>query len=209
MAWGTKAILVLSCFALLTGSLGLTADVPSNPYQGIVDRNLFSLKPAPKAEDNANPAGPAPKITLTGFTTILGDKRVLFKVQMPPKPPTPLKEESFIMTEGQRDGEIEVLEIDDKAGVAKFNNHGTIQTLDLATDGTKPSNVPPPAPMATPARPYSPLNGRPPMNPDAAALAAGRNAPTRTLRIPPVPNTPGGRMLPGYPGLRPPGNAAQ
>ncbi|HZL41688.1 MAG TPA: hypothetical protein VFD66_00240 [Verrucomicrobiae bacterium] len=207
MARGTKAM-VLSCFALLTGSLGLSGDVPGNPYQGIVDRNLFNLKPMPRIEDPVNPAGPPPKITLTGFTTILGDKRVLFKIQLPAKPPNPTKDQSFIMTEGQRDDDIEVLQIDEKAGVAKFNNHGTIQTLDLATDGTKPPNVPPPIAMAPPARPFSSLSGRIPQPPPADPAAANQTVPTRTVRIPPVPTDPGSRIFRGNAGLRQ-GNATQ
>jgi hypothetical protein len=206
MIRGRTIVLVLSSFALAAGTPPLSADVADNPYQGIVDRNLFNLKPPPRPEDSLPPPEPPPKITLTGFTTILGDKRVLFKVQVPAKPPQPAKEESYILTEGQRDGDIEVLEINEKTGVAKFNNHGMIQTLDMANDGAKPSN--PPAPTAgPPAKPYSPFAARNPNMPESGA--AMRTIPPRTLRIPQLPGTPPtARTFPGAPGPQPP-NVAQ
>jgi hypothetical protein len=195
-------ILALSALALPPAPGMLLADIPGNPYHGIVDRNLFNLKPLPKPGDILPPPEPPPKITLTGFTTILGDKRVLFKVQVA-KPPQPPKEESYILTEGQRDGDIEVLEIDEKEGVAKFNNHGTVQTLDLANNGAKPANVPPPT-TAPPQRLPPTFPGQ---IPGAPPGAAPRTIPSRTLRIPQPPAAPGAGVLPGNPGPRPPGRA--
>ena len=78
---------------------------------------MFGLKPPPPPPTPEANKPPPPKITLQGITTFVGIKRVLFKVQMPPKPGDPPKgEQSFILAEGQRDGDIEVLEIDDKPG---------------------------------------------------------------------------------------------
>jgi hypothetical protein len=180
---GRTQFVVASSLALAVGAAVLWADVPQNPYQGILDRNVFNLRPPPKPGDNLPPPAPPPKITLTGFTTILGDKRVLFKVQEPARPPHPPKEESYILTEGQRDGDIEVLEVDAKAGVAKFNNHGTLQTLDLANNGAKLSRVPaqmhgpPPRPVPFALRsPHAPV-----------PYSGMRAIPARTLRIPQIP----------------------
>jgi len=44
---------------------------------------------------------------------------------------------SCVLSEGERQGEIEVLEIDGRAGTVKFSNHGTVQTLNLKTDGDR------------------------------------------------------------------------
>ena len=128
---------VLGGFVLGLGARGLIADVPGNPYQGIVERNVFNLKPPPPVGPPEPPPAPVPKITLTGITTILGNKRALMKVLEPPKPPQAAKEESYILTEGQRDGEIEVLAIDEQAGTVKVNNHGTVQELTFDKDGAK------------------------------------------------------------------------
>ena len=178
---------------LLMGALGIlvlwtglrviaTETSGGTPYQGIVDRNVFGLKaPAPPPDPEANKP-PPPKITLQGITTFGGIKRALFKVQIPPKPGDPAKgEQSFILAEGQRDGDIEVLEIDPKPpGSVKVNNFGTIVSLNFENNGMPkaggsgpgaqpgpPGFVPPPAPnnpfgaggpkaMALPQRPIRP-----------------------------------------------------
>src|SRR5947208_16694459 len=46
-----------------------------NPYQGIVDRNVFGLKPPPPPPAPPEPPKPPVNITLTGITTVLGKKR--------------------------------------------------------------------------------------------------------------------------------------
>ncbi len=196
---GRTTVLVLSGLMLGTGTPELSADMTGNPYQGIVERNVFNLR-EPTPTTTEAPAAPPPKITLTGFTDILGNKRVLFKVQIPAKPPQPAKEESYILAEGQRDGDIEVLEIDEEAGVAKFNNHGTVQTLDLANDGAKPPATP--MPVAQPAVPNRfPLAPNPNVQPPNPAMKA---IPPRALRLPPMPNSPSTRTIPGYRGPQSP-----
>src|SRR5205823_4883306 len=60
-----------------------------------------------------------PRITLTGITTILGNKRALMTVQLPGKPT-----QSFALAEGERSGGIEVLEINEKIGSVRINRLG-------------------------------------------------------------------------------------
>lgn len=203
-------MLVLGACALTWGTPPLAGDVRGNPYQGIIDRNVFNLKPLPRPEDNLPPPEAPPKITLTGFTTILGDKRVLFKVQTPAKPPEKPKEESFILSQGQRDADIEVLEVDENAGIAKFNNHGTIQVLDLVNNGAKPAAAPSPAPPPPPFRPNPPFLGQNPNQPQRPNQLQTSNVPqpgppqrtipTRTLRMPQIPGSPVNRTFPANPG---------
>src|SRR5260221_849290 len=65
-----------------------TSETSDNPYQSIVDRNVFSLKPPAPPADPAEVNKPTVvKITLTGVTTILGNKRVLMKTAPPPGKP--------------------------------------------------------------------------------------------------------------------------
>lgn len=79
------------------------------------------------------PKPPAlPRITLTGITTILGNKRALITVAGPGK-----TSQSYMLTEGQGEDEIEVLRIDEKKGAVEVRNHGTIQTLSF--DDSPPS----------------------------------------------------------------------
>jgi hypothetical protein len=179
---GKTLAYVLSALALGNGAQALVSDSSGGPYHGIVARNVFDIHP-PVPHDPAldkPPAPPPPNIRLQGITDILHRKQVIFKVQLPPKPPAPAKEESYILTEGQREGEIEVLEIDVKAGTVKMNNYGIITNLSIELNSEKlvsgpPVGAPPPAPGAQP--PPAPGTFVPP------SLPAGR-MPPRTLRLP-------------------------
>ncbi len=122
---------------------GLVPTASQNHYKAIPDRNLFGLKPPEQVRNE--PAPPQlPKLLLTGITTILGDKRALLKA-LPPagKPGEQPKEQSFILSEGQREGQFEVLSIDENAGSVKVNNSGTVMTLTFDKDGVKLPSTPP------------------------------------------------------------------
>src|SRR5438874_6780342 len=88
------------------------AESTSNPYQGIVDRNVFGLKPPPPPPAPPEPPKPPVNITLTGITTVLGKKRCFITVTASPKPGAPAVPISMMLTEDQRDGEIEISHID-------------------------------------------------------------------------------------------------
>ncbi len=100
---------------------------PTNPYQLIVEHNVLRVKPSP-ATDNQPPRTPPPQIILNGITTILGDRRALFKTLAIGED----KERSYMLAEGQRDGEIELLSVDMREGKIKVNNHGIIQIVCLS-----------------------------------------------------------------------------
>src|ERR1041385_247409 len=112
---GIGTLCMADCLVLCAGAHAVTSDQPANPYQSIVDRNVFALKPPPPPPDPEASKPPPVKITLTGITTILGNKRALMKTPPPPgKPGEPAKQEmSYILTVGQREGDIEVLDIDE------------------------------------------------------------------------------------------------
>ena len=93
--------------------------------QGRTDVVQKSFRPAasPAVQDTTSSR---PEITLNGLTTILGDKRALFKVQSDYG-----GKESYFLAEGQSAGGIQLLSVDIKAGRIKVNNHGVIQTIAL------------------------------------------------------------------------------
>lgn len=154
---------LLSASAVALSSLGAV----QNPYNSIVERNVFNLHPPPPP---INPADlikktPPPKITLTGITTILGQKKAFltYPATKPNMPPN-----SVMLAEGQAQDEIEVKSIDENAGVVQVLNHGESETLDFANNGAKPSGQPPgttiTSPMSLPAPvPAPPPNGVQPM----------------------------------------------
>lgn len=134
---------------LAVGALG-AAPAADNPYQGIFVRNVFGLKdppPPPRPEDNLPPP---PKIMLQGIATVLGKKQVLFEVEVPPQPPQPGGKKSFILEIGERQNEIEVVEIDEAARSVTFNNHGQTQVKTIEKDSAKPGNPPPTMPGLIP-----------------------------------------------------------
>lgn len=131
-------------------ALGVTAG-SGNPYAAIADRNVFSLRAPPPPPTNEVAVTPPQKITLLGIVTAFGRKEVLFKTMASSKPPEAPKETSYSMGIGERQGEVDILEIDDVAGSVKVMNHNVPQTLTLEKDGLKPSGSA--APTGLPAVP--------------------------------------------------------
>ena len=188
---GQRLVCALASVAFC--ATAMAQDAPHNPYQGIIDRNVFGLRTPPPPPTNNPEANkpPPPKITLTGIVTgFTGNKRALMKLQIPPKPGMPPNEKSLIMTEGQREDEVEVLEINEVEGTVKVNEYGSVTTLEL----TKPPSSPAPAPVAAAgaAPGFAPPGGfAPPAPPAAPAMPNPFNngglktIPTRSLRTPP------------------------
>jgi hypothetical protein len=160
--------LLVSVLAGMVWSASAGAHVPEpvpTQYEAIPERNVFGLKP-PEQTRLEPKAPPLPRLILTGITTILGNKRALMKeVPVGSRPGDPSQERSLILTEGQREGDIEVLAVDEKAGTVKVNNSGTIMTLDFKKDGPQATSRPAPRigswgrpgfPMPATARGYRP-----------------------------------------------------
>jgi hypothetical protein len=191
---------VLATAIVASDGLAIVPDSTSTQYQDIKDRNVFGLRPPQVVTSQSNLPPQVPKITLTGITTILGNKRALMKMlPVGLKPGETAKEVSLILTEGQRESEVEVLQIDEKAGSVRVNNSGTVMTLTFEKDGAKlPATsgpgagpgVPNPLPVVGAAtNPYLP----------AATAVTGRKFPTRTPRSPGLPPVPGATGTVGAP----------
>jgi hypothetical protein len=154
------------------------AEVKPNPYQPIIERNAFGLKPPPPPPDPtppAPPAAPPAKVTLTGITSMFGPSstRALLEIveQEAGKAATPKKP---ILREGERLGSVEVVSIDVEKSVVKIRNGG-IET-NLTFEVVKSTSPAPGAPVTYPA-PLNPgASPIPAFNPAAAAHPAG--APT-------------------------------
>ncbi len=135
----------------MVGFAGAASSI--DPYHEIAARNVFGLRPPPARVEP--PPAPLPQVVLTGITTILGNKRALLKIRFPAQPSRPAKEESCILTEGQRDGPVEVLAINEKTAQVKLDNSGTVCVITF-------EKLPPtPPPAARPRLPPSPYWPRP------------------------------------------------
>jgi hypothetical protein len=155
MMYGRKTLgAVAGAFVLCAGATAIAIESGGTPYQGIVDRNVFGLKPPPPPPDPEANKPPPPNIKLTGIITMFGKKQALMKVVLPPKPGVKQEEQSYILAVGQRDGDIEVLDIDEKAGIVKVNDFGTVTNLNFTDNGVK---------LASGPAPGAPVPGAPPM----------------------------------------------
>jgi hypothetical protein len=210
---GKTLVCLMGVWAVCRMANGAAAQSATSPYQGIVERNIFGLKPPPPPPDPEANKPPPPKIILQGFTTFGGAKRALLKAQMPAKPGEPPKgEQSFILAEGQRDGDIEVLEIDAVGGTVKVSNFGTITNLSFENNGIKTAGAAPgPGPAPNPAgfvpkpgaNPFAPAGGSLPMARPIRPTGAygGSAAPSTYTAVPTATSygsAPGTVTLPGF-----------
>jgi hypothetical protein len=186
------------------GSLLLCSAAPAgagdsaNPYQQIVTRNVFGLKPSPaSAKSGPEENNPPPKITLTGVTDILGKPQALFSVTLAAKPGEQPKSRSFVMGVGEREDGIEVLAIDVRTdgGTVEFDNQGTLQTLSM--DKNAPKLTASGVPAVTPAAPR-PVGYAPPPTPGGTVVvpvSGMKSVPTRSIRLRPT-ASPGPMLVP-------------
>src|SRR5262249_48831026 len=146
---GKYIVGALAMVAFCPGTNVLGAAASADYYQQIPARNLFGLhEQVVVVKDQPPPA--LPKIVLSGITT-MGRKLVFLKVQPVQGPGQQAKgEESLMLTEGQREGDIEILEIDEKAGTVRLNNSGTEMTIGFDKDATKVAKSPPAAQPGAP-----------------------------------------------------------
>lgn len=182
-------------FGAMIGAVGLSvfATPVASRYQAIAEKNVFHLSPEPPPKIDEKPLPPQPKVLLAGFSTIGGFKRAFLRVQYPAQPGQPAKEESLTLAEGQGEGGVEVVTINDAAKLVTVTYEGSPMTLTFDKDGVKtPSNasasVPPGAPgvvanQGPGAIPAAPATTNPATSPAAAAqIRAGILR--RSLRLP-------------------------
>jgi len=163
----------------LVGVAGQTAlaDAKPNPYQAIIERNPFALKPPPpKAEvPQPQPVVSIGKVVLTGITSLGRAPKALLEIteQEPGKTATTRRP---ILQEGEQDGSVEVLSIDVEKSLVKIRNAGNETNISFevpkiaasaAAPGAPPVFPPPPATASAPTV-ISPAN--------AAANNLGRSS---------------------------------
>jgi hypothetical protein len=138
MSNGGKTLVCLGAGLVLAFTSGADAANPpsatdlSNPYNSIVVRNVFLLKPTPPPPVNPGPTTPVtppPDVKVRGMTTILGYPQAIFEMTPKGKPP-----ESHIMTDGERQGSLELVKINmaEKSTLVKIDG-GPAITIALDT----------------------------------------------------------------------------
>jgi hypothetical protein len=136
--------------AAICSSAGMRAAPSAKQYGQIPARNLFGLhEPVQPTNEPVKPQ--LPKVSLSGISTI-NNKLAFLKLQPLSKPgEQPQSEQSLMLTEGQREAGIEVLEINEKAGTIRINNVGTEMTIGFDKDAGKVASGPPPGSGPGPA----------------------------------------------------------
>ena len=194
----------ITAVCLLGGILSGTAvkavvtDTKDSPYDVIIQRNVFGLRPPPPiAEPTPPPKPPAAEVKLAGITTIVSPPRAILQWKDPGQPPAPGnpgtppgKDESYIFREGEQQGIIKVLAINVKDGSVKIENAGEPMLLTFETHGSKLPNTP--APAGPPGALPNPAGGTAPGHPAALGL--------------PPNNRFGGYPIPGAGGVNPAGS---
>ena len=142
---------LLACAVLASSLVGALAEVKDNPYQVIVNRNAFALKPPPPPTP-PTPAEPPPspvEVFLTGISTLGGTKKVL--LQITDKSPSKGGKTEFPppLVEGDVQGRIKVVSIDPEKGAVAIKSAGNEKTLTFEKDAPKsaapaPPGAPPP-----------------------------------------------------------------
>jgi hypothetical protein len=134
---------------VLMGSVTMTAlaEIPSNPYDSIVTRNPFGLKPPPPPPDPELLKPPPPPlqladVTLTGLTSIFANKRALLEIIPAPGKPA-IK---ATLAEGERMDSVELVSIDlDKNEVTIKNGPILTNVTFKIAKSTPGAATPPPA----------------------------------------------------------------
>ena len=159
-----RAAITLGVTTLLAGTCAsLWADAKVNPYEPIVERNPFGLKPPPpppNPEDNVPKPPPVPLATvdLTGIINILGPPQALLEIV--PGPGKPMIKP--VLREGERLESIEVVSINIQKNEVIIKNGGTITNLTFKVAKSTPAAAAPPPPGGLPGMaPKPPVPGLP------------------------------------------------
>jgi hypothetical protein len=163
-----RTITALICAIAAGFSLDAGAELKDNPYQVIIDRNPFGLRPIPPPPpppDNTPPPAPALEIKLTGITTLLGPSKVFLEFT---DPQTKKVERPPAMLEGDPYKDITVVSIDAENNRVKIRKGDAESWLDFEKNGIKPGTATAAAPVPHPGFP-----GANPAVPPAPAPVGG------------------------------------
>lgn len=144
----------------------ISASAQPNPFEAILTRNVFGLVPVPPAAPPPEP--PLPKFTLTGITTVIGPARALLKMAAAPGTANPGGERFFNLKAGERDGELELLEINEKSRTVVIVYSG--RRLTVGFEPEKPN--PAPSTILNPTHVSAMQESSPPPLPGAIAMTA-------------------------------------
>ena len=170
-------VLIFTVTLLPATLLPARAEVKPNPYETIVERNPFGLKPPPPPADltasvPVTPPTPPATVVLTGITSILSGPRALLEIV--PGPGKPMIKP--ILREGERVESVEVVSINVEKNEVVIRNGTLVTNLTFKVASSTPGPATPPGalPPVLPGMPQPPAH-QAAQSPFAAAQAS-RNA---------------------------------
>ena len=119
-------------WVLSLGGVGVAIAAPDTPYESIAARNAFGLRSVPPIQSTPvlaeNVWKPPPDLKITGLVSVPPTKKVTFYVLEHGKEP-----KSYVLGEGEQQGDIEVVKIDGSAQTVRVKNQGVYVVLDFKT----------------------------------------------------------------------------
>lgn len=113
-------IVALSWPLLQPGASPASVNSADHPYETIAVRNVFRLQPLPNRETQ-RPSTPPSPIILQGVSSIAGRKWALMQVGST----------AVLLSEGEKQGDVEVIQIDVRTATVKVHNGELVQSLGL------------------------------------------------------------------------------
>ena len=174
------------------------SEATADRYQVIVERNGFGLKPPPLVTPPATNAPPVKSdVKMTGITSNFAGRKVWLMI-----PPGPGRKDPQYLSipEHETQGDIQVLEINEKESTVKILNAGVAVTLNFKENG-----LPTPAALPLPGNPATPY-GAPGAVPQPGIVPAPGTPPPAIKTASAAPANMSPEMAARY-GLQPAGSA--
>jgi len=149
VAWVLSGILAVSVWEAHAVSTG-----DDGAYRSITARNIFDLQDPPKPTPPAPPPKQLPNVKLVGLITITGHPQAVIWSQEPGVPPK--QPVTTVLLAGQREGNIEVIEIDSSKKQARVQVDTDTLMLSLE-DKPSPSAPGAAMPAGVPGQPPRPV----------------------------------------------------
>jgi len=167
MNWSKKPLVFgLGGLLVATAAWGDVNPPVDNSYHVVVERNAFGLKPIPLfVPPPTNPPAQKVDVKFTGITSDRSGKKAWLVVPPPPNNRTQ-NPQYLSLREQETQGDIQVLEIDDKENTVKIVNAGIPAVLTFKDNGYAT-----PTGAAMPGNPLTP-HGIPGVLPTPGALPA-------------------------------------
>jgi hypothetical protein len=123
---------LIGCSALISWLVLMTGnDAAGSPYDAIARSNVFHLVAPPKP---IPPPAVRPTIRLVGIATVLDKKTAVLDIRAPADGTGPREHRSIVLKEGETDGELQLIAIDEQTNTVTVWLSGSLAFLSFRTE---------------------------------------------------------------------------